>query len=321
MDLLAAPQFLGAAVVGMVTGLAMLWRGFGGYRTATRIADTGTSSIASMAAGEVRLSGVIEPAEVTLVSPLQSEPCVYYRATIDSDGDGLADGDLDEERAVGFVLRDPSGAVRVFPRGARWDAPLLFDDRTDAFGASPPGLALRTGGAIGPSELDREAAIAQLLAVRAPSPTPTGRGRRTYKERRLAPGDAITVVGRAMPFAMLADPAEADVDRGSVVAADDPEVLRTSPRRARRACWSTIRRRPGATRLSRASGSGAPFARRTCTPRRPRRRWPTPTPPTASDNASTSPRRRSSWPARRACRCSSPTVSRAPPSSDTRISS
>jgi hypothetical protein len=225
MDLLAAPQFLGAAVVGMVTGLAMLWRGFGGYRTATRIADTGTSSIASMAAGEVRLSGVIEPAEVTLVSPLQSEPCVYYRATIDSDGDGLADGDLDEERAVGFVLRDPSGAVRVFPRGARWDAPLLLDDRTDAFGASPPGLALRTGGAIGPSELDREAAIAQLLAVRAPSPTPTGRGRRTYKERRLAPGDAITVVGRAMPFAMLADPAEADVDRGSVVAADDPEVL------------------------------------------------------------------------------------------------
>jgi len=223
MDSLVSPQVSFAAIAGIVAGLALLWRGFGGYRTATRIADTGTSSIASMAAGEVRLSGVIEPAEVTLVSPLQSAACVYYHATIEVGGERSDGGDLDEERAVGFVLRDQSGAVRIFPRGARWDAPLVFDGSNDVFGGAPPGLALRTGGAIGPSELDREAAIAQLLAVRATTSAPSGSGRRAYKEHRLAPGDAVTIIGRAVPFGILADPTEADVDVGSVVAAADAD--------------------------------------------------------------------------------------------------
>lgn len=225
MDLLSTPQVAIAAGAGIVVGLGLLWRGSGGYRTATRIADTGTSPIASMAAGEVRLSGVIEAAEVTLVSPLQSAPCVYYHATVASGDDDLGDGDLDEVRAIGFVLRDASGAVRVFPRGARWDAPLVFDDHHGPFGESPPGLALRSGGAIGPGELERDAAIAALLTVNVPPAVPLDRRRRSYREWRLGPGDAVTVLGRAMPFHLLSDPAEADVDRGSLVAADDPEVL------------------------------------------------------------------------------------------------
>ena len=66
----------------------------------------GTSAIASLAAGEVRVSGVIEAAELTLVSPLQSQPCVYYRAVV-ARGDGTTGrcGFL-EERAVGFRVRD-----------------------------------------------------------------------------------------------------------------------------------------------------------------------------------------------------------------------
>ncbi len=226
MDPSAAPQVAVFALVGMAAGLGLLWRGFGGYRMATRIGDTGTSIVASMAAGEVRLSGTIEPAELTLISPFQSATCVYYHATSETDDDspGSAD-DLEEERAVGFSLRDASGTVRVFPRGARWDAPLVFDGHHGPFGEAPPDLALRTGSAIAPGELDRDTAIAALLSVRAPSPLPTGRGRRTYRERRLGPGDAITIVGRAMPFADLTDPTEADVDVGGGVAADDPEVL------------------------------------------------------------------------------------------------
>ena len=58
----------------------------GSYREATRIGDTATSRIASLAAGEVQVSGVIEPAELTLISPLQSTPCVYYRATVERRG-------------------------------------------------------------------------------------------------------------------------------------------------------------------------------------------------------------------------------------------
>ncbi len=226
MDLLTSPYAIAAAIAGVLAGLAMLWRGFGSYRTATRIAGHGTSTVASMAAGEVRLSGIIEPAEVTLVSPLQSKVCVYYHATIESGGEPTEVGNLDEERAVGFVLRDPTAAVRIFPRGARWDAPLAFDDRSDGFGDPPPGLALRTGSAIGPAALSHEAAVAALLSVRAASsPASISRGRKTFRERRLGPGDAITVIGRAVPFGILCDPTEADVDVGSIVAADDPEVL------------------------------------------------------------------------------------------------
>jgi hypothetical protein len=52
----------------------------------------------------------------------------------------------------------------------------------------------------------------------------SSRGGRRYQEARLAVGDAVTIIGRAMPFSDLADPAEADVAIGGEVAADDPEV-------------------------------------------------------------------------------------------------
>lgn len=234
------PQFAALLTAGIVTGLWLLARGMGGYRTATRIGDTGTSRIATLAAGEVRVSGRIEAAEVTLLSPLQSVPCVYYRSMIERDDDDAGgDDDLIEERAVGFRVVDETGDVRVFPRGARWDAPTRFDDRTGMFGEEPAGLSLRTGSAIGPAEIDREAAIAALLTVRPGgadgddpgdswlprfSGAASGGRRRRYREARLAPGDAVTIVGRAFPYSDLADPTEADEAMGSGVGADDPEV-------------------------------------------------------------------------------------------------
>src|SRR6185312_6088192 len=94
------------------------------YGTATQIGDTSTSRIATLAAGEVQVSGVVEPAELALISPLQSATCVYYRSTIDGADDGIdlrADvtefgADFFEERAVGFRVRDETGDIRVFPR-------------------------------------------------------------------------------------------------------------------------------------------------------------------------------------------------------------
>lgn len=234
-------QVGGLLVAGVVAGLWLLGRGMNGYRTATRIADTGTSRIATLAAGEVRISGRIEAAEMVLVSPLQSVPCVYYRSSIDR-GDRDADGpdDFSEERAVGFRVVDETGDVRVFPRGGRWDAPVRFDEHMGTFGESPAGLSMRTGSAVGPAEVDREAAIAALLTVRpaasgdshdgdggsvlaAIAGGPPSRGVH-YREARLAPGDAVTVVGRALPFSDLADPTEADEALSSGIAADDAEV-------------------------------------------------------------------------------------------------
>jgi hypothetical protein len=150
---------------------------------------------------------------------------------------------LDEERAVGFTVRDGSGEIRVFPRGAAFDVPLCFDDADDQSGASPPGLAPRYGPAVQPATPDRETLVAQLLTVRpalgdpgsgslfgnvldaggdasvdrslllrvGPLAAMTGRGRRDYEEARIEPGETVTVVGIALPFDQLPDPDEADL--------------------------------------------------------------------------------------------------------------
>jgi hypothetical protein len=224
-------------------GLFLLWRGFGGYRTAVAVGDTSTSSIASLAAGEVRVSGTIEAGEVTLVSPLQSRPCVWYRARVRTTGDNDREV-FAEERAVGFRVRDADGVIRVFPEGARIGAGLRFDARTSFMGDAPAGLSLRSGSAFGPGEgaggdptIAREAAIAALLTVRMPDDQPEpgidggggspGGGGRDYEEARLEVGDVVTVVGTALPFGHLPDPFGADrMDRATdpLAGLDDPLV-------------------------------------------------------------------------------------------------
>jgi hypothetical protein len=229
-----APWILAASLAGLAGGLVLLARGLAGYRMALAVADTSTSTISSAAAGEVRISGLIEPAELTLVSPLQSVTCVYYRASIGSVGDAsFPDAAFREERSVGFQVRDSSGTMRVFPRGARIDAPLRFHDETGLGGDEPTGLAIRHGPSTKTAEVDRAAAIADLLTVHDPRASTDqsewrrlqpGQGRREYRESRLEPGDAVTVVGRALPFRDLDDPAGADLGWGGGELEGDPEV-------------------------------------------------------------------------------------------------
>ena len=144
---------------------------------------------------------------MTLVSLVQSVPCVYYRASIRDEGEST--GGLTEERAIGFRVRDATGSIRVFPRGARFDVPDRFDRSTDIMGDDPSGLALRrtasTAPVIADSAKARDAAIASLLTVhqpadwtdlpgprRCPSPAPLPRGaagarRRGHRHRRCGP--------------------------------------------------------------------------------------------------------------------------------------
>jgi hypothetical protein len=233
MDVTVIPGVAIVTLGGVAVGLWLLARGFAGYRTATRLGDTSTSPIGSLAAGEVRVSGVVEPSEVLLVSPLQDVPCVYYRATVGDAGEVAGPGpDIDEERAVGFHLRDTTGTIRVFPRDAHVDAPVRFDEADGTFGEPPPGLVLRDGPATIEGQPDRDAQIAALLSVRADGAAGgpflgthgADRQGRHYREARLEPGDAVTILGRATPFADLADPIEADVAILGGVTADDPEV-------------------------------------------------------------------------------------------------
>jgi hypothetical protein len=223
-------QVAALAAAGIAAGLFLLWRGFGGYRTAMRISDIATSRIASIAAGEVRLTGVVEPAEMVLTSTLESASCVYYRSTV-KDTSGDSDATVhDEVRAVGFRVRDETGDVRVFPRDAQWDVPLRFEARTSGFDGPAAGLRLRPGSPYQAAEPDREDLIQDLLTPDQPldasSPLygSSGKADRTYMEARVEPGDTVTIVGRALPFGQLSDPSEADVAVGEVPTAADTEV-------------------------------------------------------------------------------------------------
>lgn len=219
------------AGLGIVGGLLLLLRGMGSYRSHLRVADIATSSIDTIAAGEVRVSGIVEPAELTLVSLLQSRQCVYYRATVGDAGERRRpDPGYTEERSIGFRVRDASGSLRVFPREARFDAPVRFEGQTGTLGDEPAGLDLRRGGSTRGGEMDRVVAAAELLRVHAPwewsalAGVGDRDGRRSYRETRLELGDEVTIVGWALPFSDLPDPVGANLGDGSGTMTDDPEV-------------------------------------------------------------------------------------------------
>jgi hypothetical protein len=224
------------AIVGIGAGLLLLGRGMGGYRRANLIADIASSAIAAIAAGENRVSGTIEAAELTLTSPLQSEPCIYFRATVTEEGERSESRIFHDERAVGFRVRDASGSIRVFPRGAAFDVPDTFNARSGLLGEEPVGLRLRSGPATEVAEKDRATQIADLLTVHPAGPVLDGSagsaaglgsagGRRRYHEARLAVGDPVTILGMVLPFDQLADPDGSDAtDGGLDAAAADPEI-------------------------------------------------------------------------------------------------
>jgi hypothetical protein len=232
----AQPLLLALCALGLAGGLVALWRGLAGHRAGALVEGLATSRIASLAAGEVRVSGVVETAEVLLRSPLQDRECVWYRSRVEASG-RYADSGFKEERGIGFRVRDGSGSIRVFPRRARVDVPDRFNETTDVMGDLPPGLApRRTAVVMADPAVDREAAIAALLTVQPPAALDDlpgtggglgGRDSRRFIEARLEPGDVVTVVGTARPFSTLEDPATADALEGwldPLGALDDPAV-------------------------------------------------------------------------------------------------
>lgn len=229
---LLSPSALIVSGPALVVGVWLLARGLIAYRDESRVGDVATSRIASLAAGEVRLSGTIEAAEMTLVSPLQSVPCVYYRSRIREERqEDFSRDTLREENAISFRIRDATGSIRVVPRGRLdWNVPPRWEDESDLDGDDPPGLHRNRGPSTGPSELDREAAIADLLTVKPAlsDPDRTGPslsgilirsdGRRTFSEARLEPGETITIVGAARPYRDL------EAELATPIPHDDPEL-------------------------------------------------------------------------------------------------
>ena len=177
---------LGLATMGFIGGLMLFVRGLVAYRRDRLISAVATSSLDGLAAGEVRVTGVVQAIGQQLISPLQSRPCVWYRARIDATDDSHRVL-LDEERAVHFRVADERGTVRVVPRGARWEVDVAFDESTSLTGAEPPGLDQRHGAGYGlvmpddPGDMtaaQRQAAIDSLLTVRLAGPSTPDRGGR-----------------------------------------------------------------------------------------------------------------------------------------------
>jgi hypothetical protein len=262
-DDLFAPWSL-FVVAGLVGGILLFVRGLQAYRRDRLISSVATSSLDGIAAGEVRVSGVVEPIDQTLISPLQSKPCVWYRARVETTGKNSRVV-MDEEKSQEFRIRDETGAIRVVPRGARWEIGAAFDERTSIVGAEPPGLARRAGASYAlfqerdveqMTELERQTAAQALLTVQRPAtggmdPDPPGasdrfgvpfaeQGGRRYREARLEPGDTVTILGQAWPWAevrevLLAwnpgDNVEADI-AADIAAARRMGLLAASPEEA-----------------------------------------------------------------------------------------
>jgi hypothetical protein len=173
---------------------------------------------------------VVEPIDQTLISPLQSKPCVWYRARVDETGDN-GRVLLDEEKAQEFHVTNDTGRIRVVPRGARWEIGAVFDESTGMSGDEPPGLQRRSGASYAAllerdaaemTETEREVARQALLTVQMPAEATvaeawggssslgmsTGlakaRGRR-YREARLEPGEVVTILGQALPWGDIRD--------------------------------------------------------------------------------------------------------------------
>jgi hypothetical protein len=131
-----APALVSAAAgAGIIGGLFLLVRGMAAFQAGEAVRGTGTSRIESLAAGEVRLVGTIAAGPVTLVSALQSVPCVYYHARIVEDRGRERTTTLDEERAVGFLLH-ATRARCASSRGGR------AGTRPSASTSRPTGLAM-----------------------------------------------------------------------------------------------------------------------------------------------------------------------------------
>ena len=208
--------------VGLVGGIVLFVRGLMAYRHDRLISSVATSTLDGIAAGEVRVSGVVEPIDGTLTSPLQSVPCVWYRAKVETTGDNSRTL-LSEEQSREFRISDETGEIRVVPRGARWEIRPAFDERTSWTGSEPPGLKRRTGATYADlehdpdemTELERETAAQALLTVQRPAAAnPTDdwdkgggsffsvkqREGRRYRESRLEPGQSVTILGQAWPW-------------------------------------------------------------------------------------------------------------------------
>jgi hypothetical protein len=112
--LLSQPLFW--AVLGIVVGPYLFYRGFRAFQRKRLILDIPRSSIRSAAIGAVEVSGkAVGP--YTLVSPLSQRDCLFYRVVIRVFRHRSSSPIIDEVCAPLFV-DDGTGEMMIYPAGA-----------------------------------------------------------------------------------------------------------------------------------------------------------------------------------------------------------
>ena len=182
-------MFWGTA--GLVCGPWMFWRGFRELRIQRLIRNTPTARIRSMAMGLVEVTGTVE-SRSTVSAPFSGKPCAYWQVEIDSRS--RRGWTRVHRNASGhpFYLRDETGLALVYPGGA--------EVRMEGRGAEDeyPGLNLP------PCYADymRDHSSLALTLTRV--------GWLRFRERLLEEGDAIYVLGSAMPRARVVTVSEGE---------------------------------------------------------------------------------------------------------------
>ena len=226
--------------MGLIGGIVLFARGLVAYRRDRLISAVATSSLDGLAAGEVRVSGVVEAIDQQLTSPLQSRPCVWYRARIESTDDSRRVL-FDEERAVHFRITDGAGPGPGRPRrrtlGDR--RRLRRVDEPHGRGAAGPGAAprrrLRDGRSRRPGAHDRSPAPGRHRRPADRQPAVADgprRGRRGWRQPPRAAwrarADAATarrawrsarpspILGQALPWSDVREQLEATVGGSNV---------------------------------------------------------------------------------------------------------
>src|SRR5438477_2297649 len=162
------------AVAAVAGGLGLLLRGLRSYLRGGDLVSIGTSSIATLGAGLVRVTGTVE-ASITITS-YYGFPCVYYRAEPQKKDETDGERSQTVERSIEFDVRDDSGRMHVMPRAAQWDvrmrdlqpeARLEDGDRVTIVGSAVPFGQLQDPGSSEWLALDDPVVAADLEAARA----------------------------------------------------------------------------------------------------------------------------------------------------------
>ena len=194
----ASPLSLLALLALAVGGLLAIAFAAREWRAVWRVLATPSTDVFSLSTGTtgpVSVTGRVTPLDDSLVGPFSGQECLaieYEVEELRSQGKGSSWVDIDSGRgAVPFLLEDDTGSVLVDPSRVRFaldDSELI---RVDG-GAEPPERVQRF--IERNADVDSEERTLDLKVVELN----VGNDRR-YAERRLDPGDAITVFGDATP--------------------------------------------------------------------------------------------------------------------------